>query len=294
MIRKDLHYYQESSYEQWGKPQPTLVPNSVKQWFSADTKRLFELHMNNKMSKKNKWWGHDLIPEYKNLSTKKVLEMQGWDKEEIEYQTNSHGFRSDEFDDCHVLFNGDSHTFGVGLNVKDTFAGLFAEHYNIKLHNIAVPGSDWSHCTQRALYWIPKLKPKYYVVRVLTSRVNWWRRNETNDIRRTSTSSFSEKDMLNMSLRDPEDPLGGKYYPLIDQLNDINCDWNRYAMLEVTQKICNDNDCTLVFIEHDCHRKHFDKVGWVKSGLARDLDHHGKGWHQYIWNTLLEQNLEIK
>ena len=295
MIRKDLHYYHESSYEQWGKPSHNIIPNSVNQWFSTDQKRLFELHMNNRVSKKNKWWTTEHpVPEYKNLSTKEILEMYGWDKEEIEYQINSDGFRSDEFDDCHVLFNGDSHTFGVGLNVKDTYAGLFAEHYNIKLHNIAVSGSDWSHCTQRASYWIPKLKPKYYVIRVVTSRINWWRVDSMNNIKRTTSSSFTEEDMMHMSLRDPVDPLGGKYYPLIDQLDDINCDWNRYAMLELTQKICDDNDCKLVLIEHGYHSRHYENVGWIESGLARDLEHYGKSWHQYICNTLLEQNMEIK
>lgn len=295
MIRKDLHYYQQSSYEQWGKANPTLTPNSVDQWFSADTKRLFELHMNNRVSKKNKWWTRDVVvPEYQSMSTKEILQMYGWDKENIKYQTNSLGYRSDELNDCQVLFNGDSHTFGVGLNAKDTFAGLFAEHYNIKLHNIAVPGSDWNHCTQRALYWIPKLKPKYYVLRVTTSRINWWRVDEKDRIKRTSTSTFSEQDLMNMSLREPDDLLGGsKYYPLIDQLNDINCDWNRYAMLELTKKICDDNDCTLVLIEHDFHSEHYSKVGWIESGLARDLDHHGKKWHQYMYNNLLEKNMEI-
>ena len=47
-------------------------------------------------------------------------------------------------------------------------------------------------------------------------------------------------------------------------------------MLELTQKICDDNDCKLVLIEHGYHSRHYENVGWVKSGLARDLEHYGK------------------
>ena len=288
-LKKDLHDYAESSYEQWGKFSDKQLNYKTYTWFSSDTKKTFDHHMKKDTTVKDKWWNE----VYKKTPSRELLEKFGWDKQKITYKMNNHGYRCDDFNGsrgCKVLFNGDSQTFGVGMNHDDTYPYLFARHYKIKLHNIAVPGSDWQHATQRACYWIPKLKPKYYILRALPYRFNWWGTKQDGSPTRISSSSFTEKEMAKVVLRDPENVFH-KMYPMVDQLHDMNTDWYRYSMIELTRKICEDNDCEFILIDEN--RKYVDDMGWANTGLARDLDHFGKEWHHYIFNILLEKNIEL-
>lgn len=56
----------------------------------------------------------------------------------IEYKFNSLGFRSDEIADAPTLFTvGNSITFGIGLDVKDTYGYQLAQHLNLSHANVA-------------------------------------------------------------------------------------------------------------------------------------------------------------
>ena len=73
-----------------------------------------------------KWSGADSLENFKKNKP------HGWTEDSIDYSFNSHGYRSVEFvdksqrDDTFTVASfGCSNTFGVGVNVSDTWPELF-------------------------------------------------------------------------------------------------------------------------------------------------------------------------
>lgn len=90
----------------------------------------------------------------------------GWTKDCIEYRFNEEGFRMD----CDLaelpiaggcdLYIGDSHTFGIGVNLEDTWA---YKHHQIHGHgefvNLGVSGGCLDTVTRLLGAWLPELEP---------------------------------------------------------------------------------------------------------------------------------------
>ena len=99
------------------------------QWYPSDTKNLFEENISD--------------PTMKSLMHK-----IGWCDEQgnhtkIIYNLNKNGHRCKNLDGDigkGILFLGCSHTFGVGLNEKDTFAYKVADHFGRECFNYGLPG----------------------------------------------------------------------------------------------------------------------------------------------------------
>lgn len=77
------------------------------------------------------------------------------------YNTNEHGFRSDEFiGDDGIIFLGCSLTYGYGLEEDETWPWIVGKHFQSKVWNLAMSGHGDDACFIVAQKWIPKLKPK--------------------------------------------------------------------------------------------------------------------------------------
>jgi len=89
---------------------------------------------------------------------------EGWTKDCIEYRFNAEGFRNDfDFSDIQYgcdLYVGDSHTFGLGVNLEDTWA---YKHHHIHgqghFVNLGVSGGCLDTVTRLLAAWLPEIQP---------------------------------------------------------------------------------------------------------------------------------------
>lgn len=236
----------------WGKAPENYIKyaNTTREWLDSDNKETFNRNKENELIKIN-----------------------GWHNEKVTYTFNEKGFRSDSFEKrCKVLTVGCSQAMGLGINVEDTFSYLFADWLNEPHHNIAIPGSDWSHVTQRIMKWVPKLKPEIVVLRdPPLNRFNWWDMETV-----CSTAQYNEKELLDCKVNETR--------PLIDIVQDKNSLWLKTIMLSVIENFLKEQDVKLIRISEK-----FVTIDNKVSGMyARDLEHIGKLEHKEIFNKLVE------
>ena len=85
---------------------------------------------------------------------------------DISYVYNKHGHRCKEIDDLdfdnYILFSGDSHTEGVGLELEKTYSFKTAKSLNSDYYNLGLGGTGLDYMMHNLLVWLSKFpKPKY-------------------------------------------------------------------------------------------------------------------------------------
>lgn len=259
--------YKEYALEIWGKAD---YKPGIRYWIPADTEQNY-------------------LKNLSNNESRRLLEINGWIDNTIEYEFNEHGFRSESLLDkkCVILFNGCSNTVGVGLPLDKLWTYMIAQHYDIPHHNLGIGGSDWIHVAQRTAYWVPKLKPRILIVKEPpTGRINWWSSIE----RRNGTAGYTDKELLNCTLHSPEDER--IHFPLVDMLTDANTMWYKTSSKKVIETVCKENGCRLLYVFGGGIVKLLEGLGHddtfngklIKEDLARDLLHTG----------VMEQNYQVK
>jgi len=95
---------------------------------------------------------------YEQLSNLGFLDTQ------IHYKYNSHGFRTDEFDDSvEVVCFGCSFTMGTGIHAEDTWPAQFEHKTGLKTANLGLAGSSNDTVFRLAGHYLHLLKPKYAI-----------------------------------------------------------------------------------------------------------------------------------
>jgi hypothetical protein len=187
------------------------------------------------------------------------LEKFGWSNSQFNYQFNSAGFRSDEFDaDAPgVVFLGCSHTVGVGLPAQETFARVVAAELNLRCYNLGVAGSANDTAFRLANYYIPRLNTKAVVF--LSSDRTRFELFTQNRERHILSPTNHAREFLEV-----KDQVKGFYrYWVANQTNlDLHYEKNRLAIAH----LCATNNIKFYhkeFLQFPC----IDK--------ARDLAHYG-------------------
>jgi hypothetical protein len=122
--------------------------NTILKWYPMDTEKLFNIN-----KRKN---DPRLIP---------------WLNKEILYSLNDYGFRTPQkFNNLQnkknkrlVVF-GCSFTFGIGINLEDTWGYLLAKELGYELFNLSVPGGSMDSMSRVALVWLNKIKPDLVIL----------------------------------------------------------------------------------------------------------------------------------
>lgn len=81
---------------------------------------------------------------------------------EVNYQFNSQGFRTSEFEydvTCSICL-GCSHTLGTGLPESVRWSNLIEQHTGITAYNLGQGGGSADTVTRLAMGWIDELKPE--------------------------------------------------------------------------------------------------------------------------------------
>lgn len=224
---------------------------------------------NNMFGRRNKtfmWLGIDSEELYDkhfaNPKKRKILQELGWKKDSITYTFNSEGYRSPEFEKNGIVCFGCSNTLGVGVNYEQTWPYLLGESLNLPVCNFGVGGSSTDTAFRLANYWIAELQPKYvFYLRPERSRREYVHVDNPIHIEDMSVWRSDSKYFL----------LTHDYADIIhDQKNSIGLEY-----------ICNKNNA-----------KYYDISRWdIKDFTkeARDLEHSGPPFWEYVRNLFLEK-----
>ncbi len=225
------------------------------------------------------FYSTDLEKQYEKHKSKKktrdLLEKNGWlHKNQITYTFNSHGFRSEEFNDVEILFNGCSHTLGVGLPIEQIWSKKVADYFDVKYHSLAMAGSDNVFMAQRSVFWIPRLKPKYYVVQEsFRERFNWWGPDLDNptkvEMQTTGALGYTQIDRSILDMSSHRE----------------NYEWHYYCFRHIIEKICKQHNVKLIVLSDD----RMAKINNPNLDLARDLQHRGQKENQKFARVVVDK-----
>lgn len=191
------------------------------------------------------------------------LERAGWyPYTPIEYKFNSHGFRTDEFDQSPgILALGCSYTQGVGLHQHQTWPGVVAQLTGQTVWNLGVGGASLDTCFRLLEYWVDNLKISAVVV--LVPHID---RVEVvlNDARVESCGPWTDSDYMK-----------DFYRCWVDHMD--NSLINRRKNVLAMQAICIQRNIPILFYYPETEFR-----GEIGGGKARDLTHYGAGMHQRL------------
>lgn len=115
-----------------------------------------------------KWLGPDSEDAYnRHLSetnSRKLLETFGWIDVEITYSFNSHGYRTNEFDNRPSwMAVGCSFTQGTGVNQDERWTDVVADWIGLHCWNLGVAGSSGDTAYRIVKHYVPLLRPRFLV-----------------------------------------------------------------------------------------------------------------------------------
>lgn len=225
-----------------------------------------------------KWLGTDTQLLYdnncRNPEQRAQLELAGWHPySDINYQLNSHGFRTDEFDSSsRILALGCSHTQGVGLHQHQIWAEVLAAQLGKQVWNLGVGGGSLDTCFRLLEYWIEHLNVE--AVLVLVPHVN---RVEVvlNDARVKSCGHWTTGDFMKDFYR---------YWLDHSDNSHINRRKNVLAM----QSICNQYKIPILF-----YYPELEFSAGMSGKNARDLLHYGASLHLQLAHRIKNELTEL-
>lgn len=230
--------------------------NKVYNWYSNDQEDYFDKNIK-------------IFPEF--------FKKHGYTKESIKYRFNNYGFRSDTFNNNSrsVMFLGCSHTFGVGLDYKNTFSKIVSNELKLDCFNLGSPGGSNDTCFRFGYYWIPKLLPKIvvYVVPQL-------HRLELK-INNTFVNFLPNGDSTTYKIKTSE-----AYKQWVSE--EMNVILQAERNLNAIKYICKQNNVILRITDSGFPNQDYGR------GFARDMNHFGAEAHkakaQQILNIIEKEN----
>jgi hypothetical protein len=201
------------------------------------------------------WHGTDTeeLYQYNLAKNSEMLQQYNWIDCSFTYKFNHYGFRSDEFDcsESGVMFIGCSHTAGIGLPVKSTWAHIVSTSLKLKNYNLGIGGSSNDTAFRMAYYWIEQLRP-LIVIFLSTENTRLELHTVDNKIEDLSVhpNPFTDADKFMRHWHG----------------NDINCNMNYLKNTLAIQQLCNTRG--IKYVQEEALQVHaLDK--------ARDLQHFG-------------------
>ena len=198
---------------------------------------------------------------------------------DIEYNYNSHGFRTDEFD-CRPagLAFGCSYTEGVGLRYNETWPALLANKLSMHLWNLGVGGAS-SGTIYRLLSYYLNDKKLDLTIKFVAINIPPKSRFEYFDGIIDDFAVVSPGN-INDFVYFKNDNFLKHWF-----LNDINSDLDEEKSLLAIQFLCVTHNLPLV-ITYSTDDKYCKNVSKHK---ARDLQHHGFDYQLNIANDMYQQ-----
>ena len=225
-----------------------LPSNREQPWTATDTEELFDQHWN-------------------NTATRERLIACGWTKTNIRYRSNDRGFRTPvDFKDlipgAGNFYLGCSITFGIGLNVEDTWAWKLNQRIGGDFINLAWPGTGIETQYRMLKSWAARLRPRRaYTIGAFSGRRELL--GDAGKIRRFGPWTTGEDLGLYRSLSE-DDEIRISFIRAIDAM----------------RAVCTDNGIELY--APMANSMETLRRSEKRNFLARDLLHWGPSWHGRI------------
>lgn len=212
-----------------------------------------------------KWFGADSFVNYnKNLAHHSAdLSKYNWIDADIDYKINSHGFRCEEFNlNDSIMFLGCSLTFGIGLPLEKTFAYKVSQSLNLNCQNLSVGGASSNTSFRIAMTYIRELKPKIVVI-----LFNFSSRFELLTCEKAIAFGPNFQNEKTWFYREWLDTPENSYL-------------NEQKNIMAIHKLCDIHGCKFI---------NLSELYCPVTDKARDLQHPGIQYHQFISDQLLQQ-----
>ena len=212
---------------------------------------------------------HAYLENLKNPKTYNRLSELGFIDTQIEYQYNSYGFRTAEFDrQFDVACFGCSFTMGTGVHAKDSWPNQLAAITELQVANLGHAGSSNDTAFRLAAYYLPLLAPRYAI---------WLQ----TDMHRIELLEDDRLTSLNIMAGDTTNPCANDYFIKIWLSSSSNQLLNLQKNTLAFEQLCNSLDITAIIMPRN---------EIVFSGTARDLQHPGaddyKKLAQHVQNMI--------
>jgi len=232
-------------------------PNSIMDWTPrADSKEVF-------------------LENMKNKETNKKLSELKWTENSIKYRSNDFGFRMNEdfaniIDDECIVYLGCSITFGIGLNLEDTWGWKhWRKHYqdkNFRYVNLSWPGSGADTFYRMLKSWVDILEIK----KVYTLGSYFGRREIISPTRKSNYLMLGSWIMTDQHGH-YDDKSKMLYYQLSDD-EELKISYAR--SWDAIRGICMRKNIPLFILGKNYRCK--------EDFAARDLMHNGPNWHTQL------------
>jgi hypothetical protein len=211
------------------------------------------------------WDTTDSIDTYKNnlkdCKSSKLLHDLGYVDYEISYKFNSHGFRTPEFDQkIDMVCFGCSFTMGTGVRNEHTWPSRLADLTGSTVANLGHAGSSNDTAYRMARHYLHFLRPKYAI---------WLQ----TDMHRVEIIDESINTTLNILASDNQNMYANNLFVKTWMSSVINQQINLDKNTQAFRHLCFQSSIIPIIIP-------FRDV--KKMDMARDLQHPGPLWHQYL------------
>jgi hypothetical protein len=194
------------------------------------------------------------LENLKNPKTRNKLSELGFTDAQIEYQYNSHGFRTAEFDrQFNVACFGCSFTMGTGVYAKDSWPDQLQSLTGLQVANLGHAGSSNDTAFRLAAYYLPLLSPNYAV---------WLQ----TDMHRIELLEDNRSTSLNILAGDTQNPCANDYFIKTWFSSSSNQHLNLQKNTLAFKHLCNSLGITAIIIPREA-------LNYSRS--ARDLQHPG-------------------
>jgi len=232
----------------WRPSHNLLVTNT---WCSTDNQAKFDINCEKDVSFKMYWTS---------------------DENQFGYHINRYGYRVSPKEETwtkdqdNIMFVGCSHTFGIGVDWKDTFVAKIGEHLNTNIMNLGSPGGSLDLSYRLASLWVPYIKPKKLFLYTPP-----WPRIELIVNRDNDYTTFYALSHRNLD-RHPE------WSHLETLFTGENLMFNMDKNIKAIEKVAEENDVDFYCVHHV---DHMDQTAGGNR-LGRDNGHGGKAWHDKV------------
>ena len=208
------------------------------------------------------------LKNIQNPELRQRLDSLGFLEVPIEYQYNSHGFRTAEFDQqFDVVCFGCSFTMGTGIHAKDNWPSQLQELTGLSVANLAHAGSSNDTTFRFADYYLKLLKPQYAI---------WLQ----TDCHRIEIVDDSMPLSLNILASDTHNPCANDHYIKTWFSSDSNHRINLQKNTLAFKYLCHELNIKSIILPRD---NTMDRP--FPKGNARDLLHPGAD----TYTTLAQQ-----
>ena len=212
----------------------------------------------------------------KNPKDLKKLAQLGWDKNKIEYQYNSVGFRSIEFEEPHdaIACFGCSHTEGEGVRAEYRWSNIVAKTIGLKCYNLGIGATGINSHYDQVNEWVPKLKPKaVFVFASYPFRYDFYYNNNRITLNKTIHGAKGRRE---------HEHFKQIWKTLLN--DDRNFNSNYEKSIAAIKYICLQLNVPCVIIKCNDYFKN-DLI----DHRARDLEHPGESQHGRIAEAMLKE-----